>query len=146
MDDYITKPIVRETFIKVLGKWLNYDILPLEPVALEAHFSDDLHFNTENLRNNIGDDKKFLEKVLSMAKKNLNNSLPELDESIKNQEIESIRSIAHRMKGTALSACFDVLAKQLNQLESIKSFTHSDIEDAATGIKNEIIYLNTINN
>lgn len=142
MDDYITKPVLRETIVKVLEKWLHIVISNTEPVKT-IQMADLQHFNPDNLIKNIGDDKVFMETVLEMAKSNLNHTMTELDESIRNQEIKSIVSVAHKMKGTALSACFEVLASQLGQLESVEDYSVSDISRVATAIRNELEYLAT---
>ena len=146
MDDYVTKPIVRDTVIHVIGKWINISTEPVSPVSNAIRSADDLHFNSENLKNFVSDEPGFMEKILSMSKINLNNTFLELEESIMRQDLESIRSIAHKMKGTALSACFDVLARQLDQLQSVQVFKQSEVIVALTEIKEELEYLNTHSN
>ena len=145
MDDYVTKPIIRDTVIQVIGKWINSEPAPEGPVSKTIRVADDLHFNSENLKDFVSDEPGFMEKILSMAKINLNNTLFELDETIKNQDLESIRSVAHKMKGTALSACFDILARQLGQLQSIEVFKQPEVSLAFAEIKEELEYLNTHN-
>jgi len=143
MDDYVTKPVVRDTVVKVIAKWLKFDIKPDEPASETHCVTSELHFNSDNLRYLIGDNQEFKDEVLSMAKINLNSTLPELNESILKQEVESIKSVAHKMKGTALSACFEVLASQLGNLESIDVYTEKKVNDAVMKIREELDYLNT---
>lgn len=144
MDDYVTKPVVRDTIDKVISKWLLADNRLSANDPQKIHFLNNLHINADNLRKYVGDDEEFLEELLAMAKTDLSNALPELGKSIKNQEIKEIRDIAHKMKGTALSACFDILTVYLRQLESIDVYAHKEVADAAKGIKEEIEYLNTL--
>jgi CheY-like chemotaxis protein/HPt (histidine-containing phosphotransfer) domain-containing protein len=141
MDDYITKPVLRETIITILDKWLHLDILKAE-LTESAPITDEKHFNPNKLTKNIGDDKKFMEMVLEMAKTNLNESMTELEESIKKREIQMIVKVAHKMKGTALSACFDVLARQLGQLEEIDDQPFIEVIGVANNVREEIKYLN----
>ena len=144
MDDYITKPVVRDTIHKVISKWLIPASNITAVVPPKVHFLNNLHINADNLRKYVGDDEEFLKELVSMAKTDLSKALPELGKSIKNQEITEIKNIAHKMKGTALSACFDILTVYLRQLESIDDYAHNEVADAAKGIREEIEYLNTL--
>jgi PAS domain S-box-containing protein len=144
MDDYITKPVVRDTIVNIIGKWLNPEMLFLaidQPAAIAVN---DMHFNAVNLKRYVGEDNEFLSELLLMAKTDLNNSLFELSESIFKKDVNGIKSIAHKMRGTALSACFDVLAVYLKQLESIDIFIQKDIFPLAGAIRTEIDYLNAM--
>ena len=142
MDDYTTKPVVRDTIARIIGQWLNNNVGLAIPVKESIRIDKELHFNADNLMKFVGNDKEFQDELLSMAKINLNITLSELDEAIKNQVIASIKTIAHKMKGTALSACFEILAKQLLQLELMEDFNDEQIAIKAKEIKAEIEYLN----
>jgi len=146
MDDYVTKPVVRETIVNVIGKWLRfgYDIAESGPQIIHKVYN--LHFNSENLKDLVGANEDFIEKILSMAKIDLNHSLLELDNYLEKKEVESIKSLAHKMKGTALSACFEILARQLSELETMDTFVQTKVENAVTEIRQEIDYLNAHSN
>ncbi len=146
MDDYVTKPVVRNTVEKIIAKWLLSDKITVYKVSKPVYHEDDTHFNEQNLKKYVGEDERFCKELLAMAKINLNNTLPELMESVKKQDVESIRLTAHKMKGTALSACFDVLARQLGQIESIEVFDQEDVREALNTIQEEIGYLNSLLN
>ena len=142
MDDYTTKPVVRDTIAKIIGRWLNNNAGLAIPAKENIQIDKELHFNADNLIKFVGNDKEFQHELLSMAKINLNITLPELDEAIKNQVSAPIKTIAHKMKGTALSACFEILAKQLLQLELMEDFNDNQIAIRAKEIRVEIEYLN----
>jgi CheY-like chemotaxis protein len=146
MDDYVTKPVVRDTVLKVINKWLyNGDELTITETQ-KGNPEGSLHFNAENLKRFIGDDIEFFEELLSLAKLNLMSLLPEFNEIVKAQELTAIKRIAHKMKGTALSACFDILSGQLKELEDIQTYVQKDISETADRIREEIGYLNALPN
>jgi signal transduction histidine kinase/HPt (histidine-containing phosphotransfer) domain-containing protein len=144
MDDYTTKPVVRDTIAKIVGKWLNSNVSATTVQEAPAPVNNDLHFNADNLIKFVGNDKEFQKELLSMAKINLNITLPELEEAVKNQVPGSIKSLSHKMKGTALSACFEILAKQLLQLELIETLNDQQISALAKQIRMEVEYLNEV--
>jgi CheY-like chemotaxis protein len=146
MDDYVTKPVVRDTVVKVIGKWLYHSVELTNSGPQSENSVSDMHFNATNLKIVIGDDMEFFEELLSLAKVNLKSLLPELNESVKNQDVKAIQRIARKMKGTALSACFDLLTGHLKQLEDIELYVHKDVADAANSIREEIEYLYALPN
>jgi CheY-like chemotaxis protein len=144
MDDYTTKPVVRDTIEKIVSRWLKNTSgsapIPKEPTPKEK----ELHFNADSLIKFVGNDNDFQDELLSMAKINLTITLPELEEAVKNQHVANIKSTAHKMKGTALSACFEILAKQLLQLELMNNFNDQTIITLTHEIREEIEYLNEV--
>lgn len=141
MDDYMTKPVVRDTVVKVTTKWLMGDslIYENEPIRIKSQ----KHFDRESLKFFLGDEEDFRLKVVEMARENLNSSIELLEKSVNSSEVEKTKSIAHKMKGTALSVCFNVLANQLVELETIEKCDSKAIE-TTQNIKNELVYLNSI--
>jgi PAS domain S-box-containing protein len=144
MDDYTTKPVVRDTIAKIVGRWLNNTVAVSTAAKEPVLVNSDLHFNADNLIKFVDNDKEFQNELLSMAKINLNITLPELEEAVKNQTLSSIKSIAHKMKGTALSACFEILAKQLLQLELMETLNDQLIITLTKEIRAEVEYLNEV--
>ncbi len=144
MDDFTTKPVVRDTIAKILGRWLKSNVAATSPAKEPVLVKQDLHFNADNMIKFVDNDKEFQKELLSMAKINLNITLPELEEAIKNQALSSIKNISHKMKGTALSACFDILAKQLFQLELMETFNEQLINTLIVEIRAEVDYLNDV--
>jgi hypothetical protein len=144
MDDYTTKPVVRDSIDYIVGRWLNNTVAVATAAKEPVLVNSDLHFNADNLIKFVDNDKEFQKELLSMAKINLNITLPELEEAVKNQTLSSIKSIAHKMKGTALSACFEILAKQLLQLELMETLDDQLIITLTKEIRAEVEYLNEV--
>ena len=60
-------------------------------------------------------------------------------------DITDIKNIAHKMKGTALSACFEILGRQLGRLETVDANANAgEITVMASLIRDEIDYLNAM--
>lgn len=120
MDDFITKPIDRETLYKLLKKHL----LPLPdkvPGSSESPTTDpkDLHFNARKLMDNIGNNQEFLEEILDEVPVQFSYDIQTLAKAIGDQDYAGIKSTAHSIKGAALNMYFNQLAETARTIELV---------------------------
>ena len=109
-DDYITKPIVKGALEKALQEWLNLEpnLAPIAVVEEGVSSSNEkIHFNKEDLSHRLGNDTVFMSQLLEIADRQLQEFLVELHELFAKQNLNGIKSLAHKLKGTALSSGFD---------------------------------------
>jgi CheY-like chemotaxis protein len=122
MDDFISKPILPDTFGKILNKWLSsYNNIEAKRDSYGKEKNIDEHFNLEKLKERLGDDKVILNKVLSMAEENLKNSLTESKSFFYTKNITDVKKFAHKLKGFALNLSFEELSKLAVTIEKLVS-------------------------
>ncbi len=69
-----------------------------------------LHFNKQKLLKSISYNEEFLNDLMIVAKKSLNQYSVDLKESVDNKDMNKILTHAHSIKGMAVSMYFERLA------------------------------------
>lgn len=145
MDDYISKPVLKDSIEKALNKWLliknkienDMEILP---------DSDEIkHFDKAKLKTRLNNNEAIYLQFLLLIKKNLEqpstDMLAELHEHLNNNNLKGIKTISHKLKGTALSACFDELVELTKEIELQDELDFEFTKDMIEKIGLEINYL-----
>lgn len=96
------------------------------------------HFDLEELRDKLDNDEPFIREFLAMLSDELTTCLTNLKNQVNNKNMEGIRNASHRIKGSALNACFPNLGKLGASLEKLPNPTPEKIADLASQIENEI--------
>ncbi|MCC5815155.1 MAG: Hpt domain-containing protein [Leptospira sp.] len=112
-------------------------------IQSDFNHSGMVHFNRANLLNKLGGNESFLKEILGMVKSGLIESdILELEQKISNKEDESsIRKIAHKVKGTALGVCFEILADYASQLERMEPWEWEMARNLIDRMESELKYL-----
>lgn len=122
MNDYISKPIVKEGVKRVMERWVIHSetedvIEEFDEIAT----SNENHYNREELRQRYGEVMDILEDLLTITKTSLSNSRDSFENIMKlpdeQLDFELIKNAAHKVKGTALSMSFGKLASIAIELE-----------------------------
>ncbi|WP_052354068.1 PAS domain-containing hybrid sensor histidine kinase/response regulator [Flectobacillus major] len=143
MDDYITKPVLKETLEKSLDKWVfqtQQTIVPLLP-----EYKTNEHFDYEALLERLGNDEQLVKDLVPLAISQFQPMLKDLNTLIHNKDFHAIKSLAHKLKGTALTVSFNELVRLTKKLEDIAFFDEAYIKDIQQAVVDECEYLsNTI--
>lgn len=99
---------------------------------------ENLHFDFEALRDKLEYDDPFIKQFLEMLKEELEISFTKLIEQSKTNNWEGIKNAAHRIKGSALNACFNKLGKISASLEKMEDPTPEKIMSLIKQIEIEI--------
>ena len=141
MDDYIPKPVVKNSIKKVLHNWLfKNDLKENSKLENEVEVIKK-HFDIEQLKQRVDRDEEVTQTLLSMGKENLKNSLLDLNLNYESKNLNQIKKIAHQIKGSALNLCFDLLALLALKLESVEDFNEIETSRLLKDIESEIEYL-----
>ena len=141
MDDYIPKPVVKNSIKKVLHNWLfKNDLKENSKLENEVEVIKK-HFDIEQLKQRVDGDEEVTQTLLSMGKENLKNSLLDLNLNYESKNLNQIKKIAHQIKGSALNLCFDLLALLALKLESVEDFNEIETSRLLKDIESEIEYL-----
>lgn len=123
MNDYISKPIVQDSIRKALLKWLN---LPLETLPYHQNRSAGegvkTHVDFAELKYQLGNNTEVMRKLLATSVTSIEDCLSRLYQQKSEPKIFS--ETVHKLKGIALSACFNELARLAAQLEETSLDDH----------------------
>ncbi len=114
MDDFITKPIVSNTLIKVCEKWLpNLDTFPKQKIVSD----DKYQFDKEKLMKKISGNNQIYYELTTLLTDNMDKHIQKLKLDNNNKDYIAIKNTAHFLKGTSLNMCFGILADLCKQIE-----------------------------
>lgn len=141
MDDYISKPVITETIVNTINKWLEYSNgIYTKKENMETNETNK-HFDFEKLKERLDQDVELISQLLEMTKEYLIDFLPILDNLIAKNDKPAIKSHAHKLKGTALSVCFNELAMLLLEFEKLDNYDDYNFISLKAKIATEADYL-----
>ncbi len=117
MDDYLTKPLDPFVLKMLLQKYLcTHDIT--EEIDLKVQPTNTIHFDCELLLSKIGKDERQLKSLLQTVLKTYPDYLNELSQAINERDDIQIRKLTHKIKGSASSMHFPILAELMRLMET----------------------------
>ncbi|RZK69924.1 MAG: response regulator, partial [Pedobacter sp.] len=106
MDDFVVKPIVENTIIQSLKKWLfNSDE---ESIFEQIEAIELAHFDPAVLQAHFGADTALISEILTLTKTQLADSQTFLQEAFETKQLIAATNEAHKIYGTAVSAGFPI--------------------------------------
>lgn len=139
MNEFLRKPIVRESIEKTITQFLNIQRTPSE--SIDQSTSEHSHINLKQLEEANIQNGVYLKSIFPYIKESMQECMEELQEHYRNKDIQNINLVAHRLKGTALTASFSQLTFLSRELEMTKEFDTAKVENLLTQIESEIKYL-----
>lgn len=103
MNDYVSKPIVPEKFVKVIDKWLNIEIKRGDTGTGSVQGKYEEVFDFAVLDKMSLGDKEFQVELLGHYRKDLDKRFNRLMEFIQSQNLPKIAAEAHTIKGASFS-------------------------------------------
>jgi HPt (histidine-containing phosphotransfer) domain-containing protein len=137
MDDYISKPVVQNSILTAITKWLPEKLVqsemgnPIDPPT-------EIHFDYAELKNRLGGKEEMVTKILAVSKTSLDSCLADLHKHLEAKDIPALKETAHKLKGVALSSCFNLLAKMAQELEQRDEFDHALYSKLVRSISSEV--------
>ncbi len=139
MNDFLTKPIVRHSIEKTIKQFLNIEQSTKE--ELEQIQSNNSHIDFQKLEEANKSNGVYLKSIFPYIKESLLEGQEELHLHFNNKDIKSINLVAHRLKGTALTASFSKLTILCKELEMTKEFNMEIVQNLLNQIDEELNYL-----
>ncbi|MGM0636002.1 MAG: PAS domain S-box protein [Bacteroidota bacterium] len=124
IDDCITKPILQDQLAETIKKWqLHYT----EEHSNRITFlnSKDI-LNLDYLKEITGGDEEFLEELLHLANESIADSLQRFELEQHQNDFESMKKTAHKLKGTALNIGAEKIA---DKAQEIQHFSSTDFKE-----------------
>lgn len=119
MNDYVSKPIVKETLTKMMVKWLRADLKDVSDLILPQKTPKQVRFDKAHLYNIFDGDKTTSQELLNIAKGTLLDCYNALEKHLLERDYGEIKSIGHQLKGAAATAGFFVLLSLTEQMENL---------------------------
>ncbi|MGM0581182.1 MAG: PAS domain S-box protein [Bacteroidota bacterium] len=116
IDDFLEKPLIQEDFLKTL------ETLQLSGKIKGNNSNINKHqklitFNKEELLNRLNHNDAHYISFISLAQENMQTFERQIKETIEIENIHALRTVLHKLKGTALAACFENLGLLIDQFE-----------------------------
>jgi PAS domain S-box-containing protein len=137
MDDYITKPVLKETIEQVILKWLIKDSKWSEAKVPEP-LDQKSRFNAPQFEELMGNDIEMIRDMLQVAEHSMDKFIVDLDQFITISDFKSIKSLAHQMKGGALTLTFGLLGKMAADMEHLDPMTIDSVKKLQYQMESEI--------
>lgn len=122
MDDYLSKPVVQDSILKMIEKWLPARARKDNEAKKEWEVSPSDHFDLNELKARLGAQEEMITKILEASRKSINQCLSELQRYNTQKDAYNLSETAHKLKGVALTSCFTVLAKLAAELEKMEVY------------------------
>ncbi|GAB1418720.1 two-component regulator propeller domain-containing protein [Bacteroidales bacterium] len=132
MNDFVAKPVVEETILFMLEKWLHPQqqlsgepakkaiVKGTEPLEYES-------ISMSGLREDLGDDPVFLREFMAVLKESLIRSKAEIRLFYEQHNKEALSAAAHKLKGTAFSVSLSSLSQLAARIEKTDDLQNPEI-------------------
>lgn len=134
MNDYISKPIIKNEFVKVINQW----------IISRKNMSNTERFNQDALLKAIGNNPQVQEKIYAKTRTYLNTVMPDIKTELDKSDLDAVKALAHTLKGAARSMYFGKLAEMAEQLEGVKNMATQEVDHLTQSMTNEIEYIYTL--
>ncbi|MGY5354118.1 PAS domain S-box protein [Wenyingzhuangia sp. IMCC45467] len=146
MDDFLVKPIVEDHLRLVFENWLpkakKNNLSPLQQEKEEIK----KHFDISQLRMYYGDDVEALNQVQQLVKEQLDESVNVLKQHVDDKNLEGLKQVGHKLRGTTSTAGMSRLSELATGLEQLNSLEEINLEISFDEIKQEIDFVKTLMN
>ncbi|MBC6108990.1 PAS domain S-box protein [Pedobacter fastidiosus] len=133
MNDYITKPIDEETFLKTIDKWINKD----EDAQLEdGPKMEEPLYNLSSLRVISKGREDFVKKMVDMFCEQMPPMVNELKEAYESHNLEHMGSVAHKLKSSIDHLNMTTIQRVIRDIEGFGNERINDpsLEDAIKNV------------
>lgn len=116
IDDFLEKPLIQEDLLKTLEKLkIGGRIKGKEPLIEQNQKLKT--FNKEELLKRLNHNEDHYTSFISLAQDNMKTFERQIMETMEIENLQALRNVLHKLKGTALAACFENLALLIDQFE-----------------------------
>jgi len=124
MSDYITKPVRREDFEKMIEKWTCKQLLQPDSnqhvaATPTSGGKDHESLNIQGALENLGGDRELYVEVVEVFSKNLPTQLDQLRQACSQHDAHQLSAIAHSLKGSAANIGAEATRHLATQIEDL---------------------------
>jgi len=115
MNDFIAKPIIEEDIVQMLKKWLP------AIATTNTNMLEEEHFDYSKLAQYTAKDPDFKHTFINLVIQELETTLVNLDQSVTNNDLATVKRIGHKLLGTSRTAGFTKLTELAQHIELLNS-------------------------
>jgi signal transduction histidine kinase/CheY-like chemotaxis protein/HPt (histidine-containing phosphotransfer) domain-containing protein len=134
MNDFLRKPITKNYIQNALLTWL----IKKEDQQLSDDTQVNNHFDILELQKTVNENQSFLKSIFPYLKESLEDGVLELNQHLANKDLKSICRVAHKIKGSSLTACCTKLTTLAQALENQTEYDDKIINKMIDEINDEI--------
>jgi CheY-like chemotaxis protein len=138
MDDFIAKPFVEDTIIRLFKDWLDPALPESEPRQQTDGPGTGNEFDLQVLRSFVGNDEDVINDVLMLTRQELKTSLKAIQELASENNLVGIKESGHKLFGTASVVGLERLAIIARQMEYLTSNDATAIDSLFKQLVGEI--------
>lgn len=116
IDDFLEKPLIQADLLRTLEK-LKINGMIKGKVAAKKSLQKLKTFNKEELLKRLNHNEMHYTSFISLAQENMKTFERQINETVEIENIQALRSVLHKLKGTALAACFENLGLLIDQFD-----------------------------
>jgi len=135
MDDFITKPIVKQTIANMFTKWIGTDISQESSSVNEKSID---HIDRAWFDEYTSIDPAFKEEFIKLLTNELKSSAIDLKEQVLARDLDELKKTGHKLKGTSLTAGLTELSKLAIAFELLSEFETAYVEELLADTTAEI--------
>lgn len=98
MNDYLIKPLTFDKFEEVVNTWCNFDYVKYRHL-LEKRYKEYEVMDYSRLLNLLIGDVDGAEEIITMVLANMDDYFSEIDNALKNEDVDYLERIFHKLKG-----------------------------------------------
>lgn len=99
--------------------------------------ADTPHHGFKALRELVGDDPATYKEILELTRKEISQSLSDLEDKIAKKDLPAVKKAGHKLKGTALSSGLQKLSVLATRFEALDNFDEAGIQTLIQETKRE---------
>lgn len=122
-DSFLEKPLIEKDFLNVLEKLMLSGKIKKKESVIGSMPKKLKTFNKVELLGRFNSNETHYASFVILAKDNIQTFERQLNEIIEIENIQALRKVLHKMKGTALAACFDNLGLIIDQFDRPTFYT-----------------------
>ncbi len=118
MNAYVSKPFTEESLITAIGSLLSKDVkteIKITPAAAGNKL-----YNLDGLRKLSRGNDSFVKKMVNIFIKNGPDSVVEMKDAFSENDIITVRAVAHRLKPSIDNLCIESLQTRIRQIETFQ--------------------------
>ena len=147
MSDYTSKPVSAKTIYEKLVAWLPDHLVVSDELvdeknsddASEEATSEDLVWDKKGFLNRIRNNQDIANKLIDLFKEDMPKLITQLDFALTENEVDDIKSLAHKLKGSARNIGANRLGAIAEQIESsLNKLEKQDVNTGNFDLNNEL--------
>ncbi|MBE7176693.1 MAG: PAS domain S-box protein [Mucilaginibacter polytrichastri] len=127
MSDFVSKPVIEDTLAMTLKKWFATETGETQAPQV-ADTNTSRHFDRNTILAHVDENEELFQEIVLLTIDQLQQSIDDLEQYIAAVDLKSIRSLGHKIYGTAITSGLHMLSDIANELEYLPGFDAAQLK------------------